>query len=120
MEARLNALFTTAVLVILSLPLPAFSQEPSDRGFLAGKIYDLDGPTPRLPGGKPDLTGVWDRPAIRDITQSFTNPDGIRQVGVPDLPHSDAIEELVRAEENRLSHGTVEGNPSDRSQSWKG
>jgi hypothetical protein len=74
--------------VVVTLLVPAFSQQPPDRGFLAGKTYDLNGPAPRL-NGKPDLTGVWDRPAVTDITRSFSTPDGIRQVGVGELPFTD-------------------------------
>ena len=77
------------VLMISSLAVPpAFAQQPPDRGFLAGKTYDLKGPAPRL-NGKPDLTGVWDRPAVTDITRSFGEPDGVRQVGVAELPFTE-------------------------------
>ena len=89
MVVRLNALSAVFVVVVLCAALPALSQQPSDRGFLAGKDYDLNGLTPRLPSGKPDLTGVWDRPAIRDITESFTTEDGIRQVGASELPFTE-------------------------------
>ena len=80
-------------IVILSLALPALSQETrlnSDRGFLAGKTFDLNGPTPRLANGKPDLSGLWDRPRIRDITEA-TRPTGrIRFVPEPELPFTAA------------------------------
>ena len=89
MRSHWTAISVAAVLVILSLALPAFAQQRSDRGFLAGTEYDLNGPAPRHSNGKPDLTGVWDRPYVRDITQSFTNADGIRQVGVPELPFTE-------------------------------
>ena len=86
MKTRSTAFAVTLMFVVLSFPLAGFSQQPSDRGFLARKEYDLDGPAPRLSSGKPDLTGVWDRPYVRDITQSFTSPNGTRQVGEPELP----------------------------------
>ena len=85
MKTRGTALAVMAMLVILTLALPVFSQQPSDRGFLAGKKFDLKGPAPRLANGKPDLGGVWDRPPVDDITQSFTRPDGLRQVGQAEL-----------------------------------
>lgn len=36
---------------------------------------------PRLPDGKPDLNGVWERPFVPDMTKTFKN-----QVGTPVLP----------------------------------
>jgi len=38
------------------------------------------GPAPRLPDGKPDLNGVWQRPYVPDITKN-----GPGQQGVPEL-----------------------------------
>jgi hypothetical protein len=90
MDARLNALFVMAMIVILSLALPACSPEqPADPGLLPDAEDDLNGRISRLSNGKPDLTGVWERPYVRDITQSFTNPDGIGQVGEPELPFTE-------------------------------
>ena len=68
MQARLNALFVTVMIVMLSVALPAYSQQPSDSGFQADQESDLNGPISHLSNGKPDLTGVWDRPYVRDIT----------------------------------------------------
>ncbi|HYR84377.1 MAG TPA: hypothetical protein VE422_09900 [Terriglobia bacterium] len=89
MKIRPVAFALTAVVLILCSALHAFSQQASDRGFLAGKKVDLKGPAPRLPNGKPDLGGVWDRPAVDDITKSFTSPEGLRQVGEPKLLFTD-------------------------------
>lgn len=88
MDTRLTALLVMTT-VILTLPLPVLSQQPSDRGFLAGRNFDLNGPTPRLSSGKPDLTGVWDRPYVRDITVPFDSPDGKSHAAVQDLPFTE-------------------------------
>jgi len=88
-KIRSLAAGTATALLVWLCALPAFSQQPPDRGFLAGKSYDLNGPAPRLANGKPDFTGVWDRPAVTDITRSFSTDDGIRQIGVEELPFTE-------------------------------
>jgi len=40
-----------------------------------------EGPTPRLPSGKVDFSGVWSKPYVPDMTKS-----GKDQKGYPDLP----------------------------------
>ena len=89
MNIRRIAFAVTAMLVVLSLAAPASSQTPSDRGFLAGKKYDMKGPVPRLANGHPDLGGVWDRPGVNDITKSLTTPNGMKQVGQAELPFTE-------------------------------
>ncbi len=89
MKIRLTAFAVIATLVTLSLALPALSQAPKDRGFLAGKKYDMKGPVPHLATGHPDLSGMWDRPGVNDITKSFTTPNGMKQVGQAELPFTD-------------------------------
>jgi hypothetical protein len=55
---------TVAVALLVSLvlaPSPARSQQPAPKGAAKGKAAPAgpQGPTPRLPDGKPDLTGIW-------------------------------------------------------------
>ena len=44
---------------------------------------DMHAPAPRLPNGRPDFSGVWARPAARDMTESFTNANGTSTKGEP-------------------------------------
>src|SRR5207253_11521330 len=84
-KISLTAFAVMAMLVILCVSVAAFSQAPTDRGFLAGKKYDMKGPAPRLANGHPDLGGVWDRPGVQDVTKSFTAKDGMKQTGQAEL-----------------------------------
>jgi hypothetical protein len=40
---------------------------------------------PRLPGGRPDISGVWERPYVPDMTKTFQN-----QQGPAELPYTPA------------------------------
>lgn len=92
MNTRLKGLLVMGVIITLSVMLPACSEAPPDAVVQVAQESDVnsnDG-VPRLANGKPDLTGVWDRPAIQNITQSFVNDDGIRQAGESDpLPFTE-------------------------------
>ena len=75
--------FTAAVvLTIFMAPAPAGAQARAGRGARGAPPANLNGPTPRLPNGKPDFSAQsWARPFTGDITLTFTNPDGTSNKG---------------------------------------
>ena len=70
------------VLAIFMAPTPAGAQARDARGARGAAPANLNGPTPRLPNGKPDFSAQsWARPFTGDITLTFTNPDGTSNKG---------------------------------------
>src|SRR5262245_5685209 len=61
-----------ALLVALAVSTPAAGQQ---------EFKPPVGPTPRLPSGKVDFSGVWQKPYVPDMTK-----DGKDQKGFADLP----------------------------------
>lgn len=71
-------------------------------------------PAPRMPNGKPDLQGVWDRPYVPDVTR-----DGRGQKGYAELPFTPSDEQGVRDDlRKRGEYGDLPYTPAGL-QAWK-
>jgi hypothetical protein len=79
-----------AVAMIAIALAPASAQEGASKGKGKGKAargyQPPDGPAPKNPWGKPDFSGLWQRPYVPDMTKSSKNGD---QIGEPNLPFTD-------------------------------
>jgi hypothetical protein len=75
MAVRLS-LMVVAVAGLAMMSIPAAGQ---------GAAAKTSAAIPRLPDGKPDLGGVWERPYVPDMTKNAPN-----QQGTPDLPYTPA------------------------------
>jgi len=77
MKNRLSLMITILLLGILLTPALAGAQS------LKVTTIDPKAPAPRLPNGKPDFSGNWNRPGTQDITRTFTNANGTSNKGEP-------------------------------------
>lgn len=73
--------FLATVLALALVPTLVFGQGP-------GGTEDSkpDGPAPHAPDGKPDLSGIWQRPYVPDMTKNNRNGS---QIGTPELPFTE-------------------------------
>src|SRR5262245_65513842 len=70
----MRILFACVVIVGIALTPPAFAAGQQD-------FKPPVGPTPRLPSGKVDFSGVWQKPYVPDMAK-----DGKDQKGLAELP----------------------------------
>src|SRR5450631_781782 len=73
-------------LIIWALAVPGLSLAQ------AGSAAKASSAIPRTPDGKPDLTGVWQRPYVPDMSRNAKD-----QVGAGALPYTPAGEAIFKA-----------------------
>jgi hypothetical protein len=102
MRVRPQSLALLAALsaVLCAVPTPAAAQS-------AAKSQDQ--PVPRLPNGKPDLSGVWDHPRVGDLTKDVTGKcsgetPGCKSTGAGELPFT-ALGLAEFKKENKFDYG---------------
>jgi len=76
MSMRFSSSMVVATAALAMISIPAAGQGASAKTAAA---------IPRLPDGKPDLSGVWQRPFVDDMTKNKAD-----QQGMPDLPYTPA------------------------------
>ena len=74
-----------AVIFLVALAVASMASVSRPASAQSAKVtkVEMKAPPPRLPNGKPDFSGNWTRPAARDMTESFTNPNGTSTKGEP-------------------------------------
>jgi hypothetical protein len=70
---RSNAALLAVLACLTVAPLPAAGQS----GGAAAKFSNApSGPIPRMPDGKPDLSGIWDHPFVIDMSKDLVDFNG--------------------------------------------
>ena len=67
--------------LVVAIAAASIGPHPAPQAQSLKATVDLKAPAPRLPTGKPDLSGVWARPATQDMTRTFTNENGTSNKG---------------------------------------
>ncbi len=76
-----NKLLGSIAVAVMCFMIP-YALAPADAQSLKSKV-DLKSLTPRLPNGKPDFSGTWNRPGVQDMTRTVTNANGTSNKGEP-------------------------------------
>jgi hypothetical protein len=84
-KIHLNLTVVAAALLAFSFGMSVPVSTQGGRGGAGQEPSVPTGPAPRMPGGKPDLNGVWERPYVPDMTRNARG-----QQGLADLPFTPA------------------------------